>query len=368
MIERDYDIVLKEYFDLTDRQSMKKLLSFNEAEQNQAVIALAAKLYDKIINKVDDIDYGTIPASKGDICNIGNFQEMRDCMDTIRKILVHYKQDTSQLDIVDKSIENIKASKKIWEKAFAMNCELPITFYNNICLAIVSSVSLLISSSIDFIKEPGNQSFSISFDRVGYNKTKDKLLFQGLDKFNKSYSKGEIEKLMMDVIKANKNIAESAEFVDEISAETVMGAASKIFPTLGKLAASHPAIAAVLITGASVVVLIQIVIPVLQMLVNTFYCTKQKLSEYFEVQAKIVQFNAETLKYDYTKSEEQIAKIYEKQNKIATLFKKISNALAVKMNKGDSDARKLIDKEKSEKLTADDLETVDIPGNTSSIF
>ena len=292
-------------------------------------------------------------------------------MDTIRKILIHYKQDTVQLDIVDKAVENIKASRKIWEKAFATNCELPITFYNNICLAIVSSVSLLISASIDFIKEPGNQSFSISFDKAGYTKTKDKLLFQGLDKFNKSYSKGEIVKLMSDVLKANKNIVESTDMIDELSFSDVSDiakAAGTAKTALSTLASSHPAIAAVFITAASVVVLIQVIIPVLQMLVNTFYCSKQKLSEYFEVQAKIVQFNAETLKYDYTKSEDQINKIYEKQTKIASLFRKIANALAVKMNKADSDARKLIEKEKNEKVNADDLNVADSPVMTSSIF
>lgn len=363
MIERDYDIVLKEYFDITNRDSMKVLLSLNEAEQNQAVVALAAKLYEKIITKVDDIDYGTIPASKGDICNIGNFQEMRECMDTIRKILVHYKQDTSQLDIVDRAVENIKDSKKIWEKAFATNCELPITFYNNICLAIVSSVSLLISASIDFIKEPGNDSFTISFDRVGYNKTKDKLLFQGLDKFNKSYIKGDIEKLMNDVLKGNKTLAESTEMIDELGASDVVNASKKVIPFLTKLLKDHP----IILTAATVVILIQIIIPVLQMLVNTFYCSKQKLSEYFDAQSKLVQFNAETLKYDYTKSEKEITKIYERQSKIAALFKKIANALAVKMNKADSDARKLIDQEKKEKYNATDLDTQDIPA-MSSIF
>ena len=101
MRESDFDVVLKEYFDTNDRKTMKTLLSLNEADQNQAMVALATKLYEKIVAKVDDIDFGTIPASKGDITKIGNFMEMRDCMNTIREILVHYKQDTAQLDIID---------------------------------------------------------------------------------------------------------------------------------------------------------------------------------------------------------------------------------------------------------------------------
>lgn len=350
MVEKDFDYVLKEYFDTSNRRDMKALLSLNEAEQNQAVASLAAKLYEKIVAKVDDIDYGTIPASTGDITRIGNYKELRDCMDTIRQILVHYKQDTCQLDIIDKAIDNIKDSKKIWEKAFVMECEFPIIFYNNICLSIVSSVSLLISSSIDFIKEPGNTSYQISFDRVAYNKTKDKLLFQNLDKFNKSYLKGDVEKLMSSIIKSNKNIKESAmQPVQEIG----------IFALISAVTGG---------TGLLIVVLIRFAIPLLHELTNLFFCTKQRMSEYFEVQSKVVQMNAESLKYDYTKSEEQVQKIYKKQMKIADLFKKLANKLAVKMNKAESDARKMIKKEKEEKYSVQDLDAQDIPALTSSIF
>ena len=348
MREQDFDFVLKEHFDMTDRKSIKTLLSLNEAEQNQAMASLASKLYQKIIDKVDDIDYGTIPASKGDITKIGNFLEMRDCMNTIREILVNYKQDTTQLDIVDKAIENLKDSRKIWEKAFLVDCDFAITFYNTIALSIVSSVSLLISSSIDYIKEPGNQSFQVSFDRSGYVKTKDKLLFKNLDRFNKSYSKGEIVSLMNNVVKATTDVKESA-IIDE---------ATLSFGTIAKF----------LKGGAVVAILITLAIPVLHQLVSVLYSAKQKVADYFEVQSKIVQFNAEQLKYNYTKSDEELRKIYDKQIKISNDFKSISSKFSVKMSKAESDAKKLIEKEKAEKYKAEDLDNDDVPGLTSSIF
>ena len=146
MLQKDYDFVLKEYFDTSNRKSMQALLSLNESDQNQAMMALASKLYEKIVAKVDDIDFGTIPASKGDITQIGNYLEMRDCINIIGEILAHYKQDMTPLTIIENAIENIKSSKKVWEKAFLVGSELPITFYNTIVLSIVSGVSLLISS------------------------------------------------------------------------------------------------------------------------------------------------------------------------------------------------------------------------------
>lgn len=357
MIERDFDYVLKEHFDTSDRRSMQVLLSLNEADQNQAMAALASKLYQKIIDKVDDIDFGTIPASKGDITKIGNYQDMVDCINTINDILVHYRQDTSQLEVLTKAIDNIKDSKKMWERAFAIESELPMTFYNTIVLSIVSGVSLLISSSIDFISEPGEtgqKAFTISFDKVGYTKTKDKLLFQNLVKFNKSYLKGDIEKVMSSVIKSERNLKESYNgeegIKESLSVAAILGGVK-------------------LVTGGIFIAgLLLLVIPVMHELVSILYCARQKVSDYFEIQSKIVQFNAESLKYDYTKSDAEVKKIYDKQMKISEFFKKISSKFSVKMNKAESDAKKLIEKDKSEKYKVDDLDNEDVPGLTSSIF
>lgn len=345
-----FDRILKEHFDTSNRKSIRTLLSLNETEQNQAMVALASKLYEKIVDKVDDIDFGTIPASRGDITKIGNFQELRECITVMGDILNHYKQDTVHLETVDKAIENLKASKATWEKAFAVDCEMAITFYNTISLSIVSAVSLLISSSIDFIKEPGNQSFQISFDKAGYTKTKDKLLFQNLEKFNKAYIKGDITKTFDAIIKANSSLKESANmYGDEVVKEDVA-----LYLLVGVVGA-----------GMFVSAILTVIIPILHELVSILYCVRQDISEYFDVQSKLVQFNAEQLKYNYTKSDKELKKVYDKQMKIANTFKKISDAFAIKMNKAEAEAKQDIKQEKSQKYNVDDLEVKDAPTITS---
>jgi hypothetical protein len=90
------------------------------------------------------------------------------------------------------------------------------------------------------------------------------------------------------------------------------------------------------------------------------------MSEYFEVQAKLVQFNAEQLKYRWTKSDKELKKVYDKQMKIADKFKKISDFFAVKMNKAEKEAKEQIKADNSVKYKASDLDTQDIPNMTSS--
>ncbi len=315
--------VLFEFYDATDTPTRRHILSLDEAGKDEAAASLANKLYEMIVKRVEDIDYGTIPASKGDITKIAHFAEMKECLDTIRGILNHFNQKTDQVDTLDKAIQNFEDSKKTWEKAFAIQAELPCIFYNNMVLSIVTGVSLLISSSIEFIKDPTNSTFSISFDKVGYLKTKDKLLFKNLEKFNKAYAKGDIVKLMDSINKSQRNVGESA------------------FPDMIEESMSLAVIAGALTLTGTVVTLLSLVIPILHELTCLFFNMKQNISDYYDLQSQLVRFNAEQLKYDYTKTDAEIKKIYNKQIKIADRFKKMSNLFAVKINKAERGISKI---------------------------
>ena len=77
-----------------------------------------------------------------------------------------------------------------------MNVELGIVLYNTMVLSIVSSLSYLIATSIDFIKNPTDDIFQMSLDRVGYAKTTQSMLYNDLRKFNISCKKGEVDKTL----------------------------------------------------------------------------------------------------------------------------------------------------------------------------
>ena len=64
---------MNEHFDIYDNRTRNILLAVNEADQDGVMKSLADKLYSHIVEKVDDIDFGTIPLSKGDITKIDNY-------------------------------------------------------------------------------------------------------------------------------------------------------------------------------------------------------------------------------------------------------------------------------------------------------
>lgn len=107
-------------------------------------------------------------------------------------------------------MQNVTDRKELFEKAYKFNVEMPIIIYNTITLAIVSSVSFMISACIEFIKLPNDQGFDIAIDRTSVIKTKDNILLNNLARFNNMCAKGDFDKAIDFVIKQNANNSDAS--------------------------------------------------------------------------------------------------------------------------------------------------------------
>lgn len=313
MIYRDpvFEKAMNEYFDIEDHETRHILLSVNEADQSQVLTALTSKLYDNIVEKVDDIDYGDIPNTKGDITKLANYEKLENCIEILIDILEEYKQDTKPILIIDHALENIKARKELFEKAFRYNIELPMVMYSTICLSIISSVSFMISTCIEFIKTPSQETFNIVLDKVALAKTKQNLLFINLDKFNKSCKNGDFDRAMEHIIN-NK--------VKNFTGITAIGVVGSI----------------------ALIGIILNIIPIMRELIFYFYYSKTRVSDYFDAQADLLQMNAYNIEHNELRSPEEREKIVKKQLKIVELFRKISNKLAIDNKESEARATKEI--------------------------
>ena len=325
------------YFDNEDDMTRAILLSVNEADQNVVMTSLANKLYSHIVDKVDDIDFGTIPNSRGDITKIDNFEELVDCINIISDILQQYHQDTSPVETVNLAIQNMIDRTDMFTKAYKLNVEMPIIVYNTITLAIVSSVSYLISSCIEFVKLPEDKGFEIAMDKVGAVKVREAIVFDDLNRFNKICGDGSFDKAMDFVIKQNANNFAGASFV--------FGASSAI---------------------VSIAIIIGI-IPLIRELIFFFYYARAKMSDYFDVQSSILMINAYNIENNLTRDANQRKQIAAKQRKIADVFKKISNTLKVNLKTGEKKAVDETNKLDKQKYKHDEvLDT--IPDSSNSVL
>lgn len=322
-------------FDITDTMTRAVLLSVNEADQNAVMTSLANKLYQHIVDKVDDIDFGTIPLSKGDVTKIDNYEQLTDCINIIAEILQQYHQDTNSIETVATALQNIIDRTDMFTKAYKLNVEMPIIIYNTMVLSVVSSVSFMISACIEFIKS-GDEGFQISLDKVALSKTMNNVLFKDLAKFNKICSSGEFDKAMEYVINQNtKNFTGMA-----------MYNLSSIAVFLG---------------------ILLLIIPIIRELIFFFYYSRCKVSDYFEAQASLLTMNAYNIESNLTKGDKDKKEIANKQKKIAEKFKKLANAIKVKNKVGEANSQKDIKKLDDKKYKQDEV-LDSIPDSSNSIL
>lgn len=341
----DYDSIYRSeqfreamnYFDIEDKMTRSILLSVNEADQNVVMTSLANKLYEHITNKVDEIDFGTIPNSKGDITQIDNFEDLNDCINIISEMLQQYHQNTESIEVISLAMQNMIDRADMFEKAYKLNIEMPMIIYNTITLSIVSSVSYMIASCIEFIKEPDDTGFDISMDRVGATKVKESILFKDLKKFNKMCGDGSFDKAMDYVMKQNANNFTGAGFA--------FGASS-----------------VVVIMG-----MLLLIIPVIRELIFFFYYARAKASDYFDAQSSLLLINAYNIDNNLTRDPKEKKKIVEKQKKVADTFKRISNALKVNMKTGEKKGSDEINKLDKQKYKHDEV-LDSIPDSSNSVL
>ncbi len=342
MICTEFEIVMREHMNYSDRATVRAISEATDENQSQILTALTSKLYDLIVAKADKIDYSTIAKSKGDITKVQNYDQLIECVDLIHGIVVEYKESTSSIDTVSTAIENIKKRTGEFRKAFAIGSPIPTLLYNNIVLSIVNSVSFMIATCIEYIKSPNANNFDIALDTVAYKQAMNHLLFRSLQDFNKGCMSNDFDNTLKFCL-AKRIISEAVIEDDEeddkpfFTPEEIESGDEVVIHDVKEKTMSEGVIADVISGGArALVFIIKCFVPIIRNIVYYIYNTRQTVSDYFTIQAQMLEMNAYKLQYNNNIDEERRKKAYEKQMKIASKFRNIANKFAIE----DSTAKK----------------------------
>ena len=404
----EYNKIIREHFDISDDATRKCIVALEDGEETQLLSALSSALYDKIVEKVDQIDFGTIPISRGDITKVDGFENTVDCLNIIRSIVMEYKQDPAIVDIVLTAIENIKMRKGTFVKAYSLNVEFPMVLYNLITLAIENSVSFLIAVCIQYIKDPDTQTTEAALDKVAYNNTKDNLLFTQLNNFNKACATGDIDVALKEVMKNGGKISESLYNNEDPTDAGTIEYGNPICPKCGSnpcvckvnspfqtfdneedncpdceedhtelppadsIASNEEPVSefgigtAIGITGAiagagflglkAAKALVSIIIPALRSIAYFFVNSVVKFSDCLAVQSQFIEANAYKLQFsDNSKlDDKKKAKVVQKQLKVAKALKSIANKFAINDKTATKKAKDL-QKQEEKQLKIEDI-------------
>lgn len=314
-----------EYMDYTDYNTNRVLASLNESEQNSLLLNLTNKLYRMIINKVDDIDYGEIPNTRGDITKLKRYDELRKCIKVLEGIFEQYREDTEPVKVIENAADNIENMRDLFMAGFMAKVEFAETIYNTMTLSVINSVSFMIAVCIEYVKSPKEEGLVTVLNRTGIAKVKDSLVYENLKKFNESCRKGDVENALRPLIK-NK--------------------------ARGFIATAAMGVKAVLVLGGVMLALI----PMIKDLVYFFFAARARVSTYFDMQAKLLEMNANELRDNPSiKTEDDKQRVIRKQLAIARTFHSIANAVAVDTKSSEVKADKEI-KEDNRKYKVDEVD------------
>lgn len=377
----EMETTLREFMDLNDRQTLNTVVSVCEAGNNQFIIALTNKLYDMIRKKVDRVDYSYVMGSRGDITKIPNYDDLNECLEIIRKIVIQYKQSTAPVDTVLTAIQNLVDRKKLFTRAFSINSPLPILTYNSIALAIVQSVSYLIATSIEFIKDPTIETFQMALDVTAYRKTSQNLLFTNLEEFNKSCKSKEFD-TAMGVIMDKTITKEASEVFDGtvepkieplvlnktidsnvipdspfLTKEEIENDGIKVIHDVKEKAIKEGVISSTIAYGLNKawMAILNIIIPIVRRLTYSYYFNRQKMSDYYQMQADFLAMNITNLQYNTNLTDEEKKRIIDRQKKQMDKFRKRANDLSIDINNSTNASDKL-SSEESRKFTASEID------------
>lgn len=416
MIYMELNNFLKECFDYSDRATTKYIM---EAGDDKILMALTSKLYEKILEKYEKIDFSTISRSRGDISKIEKYDSLVECIDIITKLVKEYKEDTTPIDVLSSAMANLRERTTMFKKAFTYGSPVPMMTYNTMVLAIVESTSFLIATCIEYIKVPGAENFQMALDTVAYNNTRQNVLFESLAMFNEGCATGEFDKAMelcLNQSKVRKEAAEEVPVADDPYLPSEDEGDNPYRPDFGSDAPEEEAGAeedkvivhdndtkedttpeeniniktveepaeavenkplkeeSNFVQAAGYAVsrgfffIAKFLVPALRNLVYFFFAKRQAKSDYYGDMAQLVQMNMLELQNNTSIDVDKKKKILERQEKIYQNYMRKKNKYSVDYMVGKKSAEKMI-KDEDKKFKATDMNTsISVDDSTGSIL
>lgn len=397
MTHMELNNFLKECFDYSDGATTKYIM---EAGDDKVLMALTSKLYEKILEKYEKIDFSTISRSRGDISKIEKYDSLVECIDIITKLVKEYKEDTTPIDVLSSAMANLRERTTMFKKAFTYGSPVPMMTYNTMVLAIVESTSFLIATCIEYIKVPGAENFQMALDTVAYNNTRQNVLFESLAMFNEGCATGEFDKAMelcLNQSKIRKEAAEEVPVADDPYLPSEDEGDSPYRPDFGSDAPEEEAGAeedkvivhddenkaendkplkeeSNFVQAAGYAVsrgfffIAKFLVPALRNIVYFFFAKRQAKSDYYGDMAQLVQMNMLELQSNTSIDVDKKKKILERQEKIYQNYMRKKNKYSVDYMVGKKSAEKMI-KDEDKKFKATDMNTsISVDDSTGSIL
>lgn len=288
-----------------------KIAKLDESEKTTMSIEVARRIYELASQKLPSIDFGDIPLSKGDLTRFTHYTTMTDALAILEEAFG--STQVQDIQTVRQAINNLVANKDHFTKAYIDGISGPVYLYQLTVMACLQSISLMISSYLNYVKNPdGNFTVELAISTTKKIKSMDTLCINSLETFNQFCLQNGVKHMVY-------------------GSKELLGTSIALGGVIG---------------AGVVAVLMILIIPVMRELIYQFYYSRTSISQYIETQVNLINLHNNVDVVD--------KKVSKKQEKVASSLQKIADFIKVDVKGADSKASKAISTEKIKTNTEPD--------------
>lgn len=197
------------------------------SEVEQAVVndKMVGNIYQSAIKK-RDIDFDSIPNTKGDIQKFQGYDNIIGTLSVVRELSKKFGIKIDELSIVEDAVSNLRSHRPVFERGFGLDVDFLKLYYNTLVYACVESTSLILSSYVNYVKTVNNYDFQMKKGKGIYGN----ICLESLRSFNNSVKNGEFSKFANNLINKDRQ-----NFMGGTAAAVAIGLAVSIVPVAREL-------------------------------------------------------------------------------------------------------------------------------------
>lgn len=298
--------ILRENTPFSRKRELDLLL---ETAKPKVASSILSTMY-KQINSVRRIDFVEIDKSKGDFKKLSFVKTIDDALGYLEK-----EADATETKIIRTAEANLISMKKQFMDAYKIGSDLAVLTYQTMVMAILDSVSTLITKTATSVVKTKEKCAKISLEV--------------LKKFNASVKSG---KMRNSLNRINENYLlknyRDLRVVQEVATETVA-----------------------LIAGVMLAIAI---VPLLRELIFYFYYARMKISDYLDQLVMYIKINEIEVKNNSKFTDAKKKDVLKKQEAWIARLDQISDKIRVNQSLGEKTAKEQVKKGNSE-ITLDEV-------------
>lgn len=348
--------VMESMMDMRNAQPPKDRMHYFdrvfESSNDASNAALLQKLYMDIISK-SNIDFGSIPDSKGNLIKYKEYKLLERSLENINELFKGIQSD--EVKLTNELHDFIISAKKDFEFGFNFDVEIIKITYNTAVMSLYEMINLCILSYAQRIRE--DSGVTVNFSK---SKRKCLLIVKNCEGLVKMWKTGQWSKLIAAIKKNPRKFAvkESATTANE--AGIISGGATAI-KTLGGLATGSASVgqmaeiggltlaeAPIILKIAGVLTVLLALLFIIRGLISLFFAARVRMANYIRTQKEFVDFEKQK---EFDKGDDRAVS---KFSKISDKLENLATRIEVKIVADDKTAKKdLMDSNKKDYSTSE---------------